>query len=163
MIMMHFKNKIFPKAPTGFEGDVDEDDLLKRHERDSRMPTIEEKPEDEIPDISTFEQIAILDKFYGSDLIKKYFVEKSLTKIINKLKDYKKNPKKLHMYNSLITCFNRGVKMSENNISKMSENDAKNKKLDYLKYLVETIVDASQNKKMKKVKNVLQKDNKDKD
>ena len=29
MIIDAFKNKIFPKVPTGFEDDVDEDELLK--------------------------------------------------------------------------------------------------------------------------------------
>ena len=73
MIIDAFKNKIFPKAPTGFEDDVDEDELLKRHERDSRLPTIEEEPEDEIPNIDTFEQITKLEEFYVPDLINKYF------------------------------------------------------------------------------------------
>ena len=57
MIIDAFKNKIFPKAPTGFEDDVDEDELLKRHERDSRRPIIEEEPEDEKPNIDTFDQV----------------------------------------------------------------------------------------------------------
>ena len=91
MIIDAFKNKIFPKAPTGFEDDVDENELLKkRHEEDSRLPTIEEEPEDEISGSRTLEQIAEIDKFYGSDLINKYFIEKSLTEIIHKLKDYQR-------------------------------------------------------------------------
>ena len=49
MIINAFKNKIFPKAPTSFEDDADEDELLKkRHEEDSRLPTIEKEPEGEI-------------------------------------------------------------------------------------------------------------------
>ena len=80
MIICAFKNKIFSKAPTGFEDDVDEDELLKRHERDSRLSTIEEEPDDEIPNISTLEQITELDKFYGRDLIYKYFPENSFKK-----------------------------------------------------------------------------------
>ena len=144
MIIDAFKNKIFPMVPTGFEDDVDEDELLKRHERDSTLPTIKEKPEDEIPNISTLEQITELDKFYGSDLIYKYFLENSLIKIIRKLKDYKKSPEKLQMYNTLITRLNIGLERLENYINNMSEDEVENKKLDYLRHLVKKIVDASQ-------------------
>ena len=93
MIIDAFKNKIFPMVPTGFSEDEepprDED---KDEEKDGRLPTIkeEEEPEDEIPNVSTFEQITELDKFYGRDLIYEYFLENSLIKIIKKLKDYKK-------------------------------------------------------------------------
>ena len=66
------------------------------------------------------------------------------------------------MYNVLITRLNIGLERLENDIKNMFENDVKNKKLDYLKDLVRSIVDTSQ-KKMKKVKNLLQKDKKDKD
>ena len=68
-------------------------------------------------------------------------MEKSLSEIINKLKDYRKNPEKLQRYNSLITRLNIGLERLENDISNMSENDVENKKLDYLKDLVKTIVD----------------------
>ena len=68
-------------------------------------------------------------------------MEKSLSEIINKLKDYTKNPEKLQRYNSLITRLNIGLERLENDISNMSENDVENKKLDYLKDLVKTIVD----------------------
>ena len=82
MIIDEFKNKIFPKACTGFEDDVDEYGLLKKRlEKDSKLPTIGEKPEDEILHFS-LEQITILDKFYGSNLISKYFMEKYLVEII---------------------------------------------------------------------------------
>ena len=100
MIIDAFKNKVFPKISTGFEDDVDEEELLKRHRdkinrlpsKKSELPTIPEESsesegEDKIPDISILEQIAELDKFYGSDLINKYFIENSLIKFINKLKD----------------------------------------------------------------------------
>ena len=93
MIIDAFKNKIFPMVPPGFSEDEepprDED---KEEKKDGRLPTIkkEEKPEDEIPNISTSEQITELDKFYGRDLIYEYFLENSLSKIIKKLKDYKK-------------------------------------------------------------------------
>ena len=49
MIIGAFKNKIFSKPPTGFEDDVDEDELLKRpQEKDGRLPTTEEEPEDTV-------------------------------------------------------------------------------------------------------------------
>ena len=127
MITDAFKNKIFPKKPTGFEDDIDEDELLKSHKRDSRLPTIEQKPEDEIPNISTSEQITELDKFYGRDLIYKYFLENSLIKILKKLKGYKKNPEKLHMYNTLITRLNIGLESLENDMNNMSEDEVDNK------------------------------------
>ena len=66
------------------------------------------------------------------------------------------------MYNGLITHLNIGVKRLESDIKNMSEDDVKNRRLNYFKDLVETTVNASQ-KQMKKVKNLLQKDKKDKD
>ena len=82
--------KIFPMVPTGFEDDVDEDELLKkRQEENGKLPTIEQEPEDEIPDTSTLEQMARLDKIYAP-LTSRYFMEKSLIGIMNKLKNYKK-------------------------------------------------------------------------
>ena len=88
MIIDAFKNKIFPLVPTGFEDDVDEDELLKkRHEKDSKLPTIEEEPEDRLrTPKETPEQINELDKIYGPDLIKYYFMENSLIKIMRKIK-----------------------------------------------------------------------------
>ena len=143
MIIDAFKNKIFPKAPSGFEDDVDEDELLKRQERDSRLSTIEEEPKDEMPDISTLEQITGLDKFYGCDLIYKYFLKNSLIKIMKKLKDYKKNPKKFRMCNTLITRLNTGLKRLENDTKNMSEDKVEEKKhLDHLKNPVRAIVEA---------------------
>ena len=142
MIIDAFKNKIFPMVPTGFSEDEkpprDED---KEEKKDGRLPTIkeEEEPEDEIPNISTFEQITELDKFYGRDLIYEYFLENSLIKIIKKLKDYKKNPKKLQMCNNLITRLNIGLKRLENDINNMSQNEVENKVLDYLRDLVRKI------------------------
>ena len=51
------------------------------------------------------------------------------------------------MYNGLIiTCLNIGLKRLENDIKNMSEDEVKNRRLNYLKDLVETIVNASQKK-----------------
>ena len=85
MIIDVFKNKIFPRVPTGFsEDDVDEDELLKKHqEEDGKLPTIEEEPEDEIPNTTTSEQMSRLDKIYAP-LIRRYFTENSLIKIMKK-------------------------------------------------------------------------------
>ena len=48
MITDTFENKKFSMDPTGFEDDVDEDELLKkRQEEDGRLPTIEEVPKNE--------------------------------------------------------------------------------------------------------------------
>ena len=65
--------------------------MMKKHQemkikrkKDDRLPTIKEEEEPVKPK----EQIAELDKFYGRDLIYKYFFENYLTKIINKLKNY---------------------------------------------------------------------------
>ena len=109
MIIDAFKNKIFPMVPTGFSEEEEE--------------PIEEEPKEEVS-----EQITELDKFYSRDLIYKYFLENSLIKIMNKLKDYKKNPEKLQMYNTLITRLNTGLKRLENDIKNMSEDE-----VDYLK------------------------------
>ena len=143
MIIDAFKNKIFPMVPTGFsEDDVDEDELLKkRREEDGKLPTIEEELEDEIPDTSTSEQMSRLDKIYAP-LIRKYFMENSLIKIMKKLREYKENPAKLQMYNNLMVHLNIGL---ENDIKNMSEDKVQEKKhLDYLKSLVRAIIDAGQ-------------------
>ena len=88
MIIDAFENKVFPMVPTGFsEDDVDEEELLKkRQEEDAKLPTIEEEPE--YTD-NTLEQISRLDKIYAP-LIRRYFMENSLIKIMKKLKDLKK-------------------------------------------------------------------------
>ena len=86
MIIISFKDKLFPLSdPSNYLHYTEGDSL----ESDSANEKLSES-EDKIPDISTFEQITRLDKFYGSDLINKYFIENSLIKIINKLKGYKK-------------------------------------------------------------------------
>ena len=146
MIIVAFKNKIFSKPPTGFEDDVDEDELLKRpQEKDGRLPTIEEEPEDAD---NTLEQLKDLDKIYAP-LIKRYFMENSLIKIMNKLKKYKENPEKLQMYNDLVTRFNIGLERLENGIQNMPEDRvAVKKRLDCLKDLVRNIVDVNQKDNM---------------
>ena len=94
MIIDAFKDKIFPLAPSGFDQDEDEEE----DKMDSRLPAIEE----EEPKEDAFEQITLLDKFYGADLINKYFKNKSLTGIINHLKNYRKNSETRQEYNNLM-------------------------------------------------------------
>ena len=77
MIIDAFKNKLFQF----YSGNYYEEFKEKSSESEG---------EDKIPDISTLEQITGLGKFYGSNLINKYFLENLLTKIIKKLKVYKK-------------------------------------------------------------------------
>ena len=84
-----------------------------------------------------------MDKIFAP-LIRAYFIENSLIKIMNKLKKYKEDPKKRQMYNNLITRLNVGLQMLENDIKNMSEDEVENKKLGYLKGLVRKIVDANQ-------------------
>ena len=79
MIINAFKNKLFPFYSGNYYEEFKEE-------------SSESEGEDKIPDISTFEQIAGLDKFYGPNLINKYFLKNSLIKIIDKLKDYRKDP-----------------------------------------------------------------------
>ena len=76
MIIDAFKNKIFPKAPTGFEDEESRRDEDKEEKKDDRLPTIqeEEEPIEEEPKEEVSEQITELDKFYGRDLIYKYFL-----------------------------------------------------------------------------------------
>ena len=83
MIINAFKNEIFPMAPTGFEDDVDEDELLrKRHEKDRRLSTIEEEgPEDEL-----YKEIFNVDNKLDSALIRKYFNKGSVLELFNSLR-----------------------------------------------------------------------------
>ena len=147
MIINAFKNKIFPMVSTGFsEDDVDEDELFKkRQEENGKLTTIEEELEGEIPDTSTSEHMSRLDKIYAP-LIRRYFMENSLTKIMKKFKKYRENPEKLQMYTTLMDRLNIGLERIKNDIKNMSEDKVEEKKhLDYLKNLVRAIVDATKN------------------
>ena len=124
MTIEAFKNKIFPLVPSGFDEDEDEDEDKK----DSRLPTIEEEPEE-----NAFEQTTRLDKFYGADLINKYFKNKSLTEIINQLRKLQKNPETGQEYNNLMVCLIIGLNKLDSDIRNMSEDEVRNKRLDYLK------------------------------
>ena len=85
-----------------------------------------------------------LDKIYAP-LIRRYFRENSLIKIMKKLKKYEENSEKLKMYNNLMVHLNIGLERIENGIKSMSEDKVEEKQhLDYLKNLVTAIVDAGQ-------------------
>ena len=72
MIINTFKNKLFPFYSGNYYEEFKEE-------------SSESEGEDKIPDISTLEQMARLDKIYAP-LTSRYFMEKSLIGIMNKLK-----------------------------------------------------------------------------
>ena len=86
----------------------------------------------------------MLEKFYGPDLINKYFIKKSLVEIINTLKNYGKIPKTCQEYIYLIVHLIIGLRKLDSDIGNMSEDEVKNKRLRYLKDLVRKIVDTNQ-------------------
>ena len=86
----------------------------------------------------------MLEKFYGPDLINKYFNKKSLIEILNKLKDYRKDPKTFQKYNNLMVHLIIGLRKLEKDIRNMSEDEVENKRLSYLNNLVRTIIDTNQ-------------------
>ena len=47
MIIDAFKNKIFPRSSTNFEGDLDEDEFSKKRDKEGRIPTLQEVAEPE--------------------------------------------------------------------------------------------------------------------
>ena len=131
MIINVFKNTLFPFYSGNYYEEFKEE-------------SSESEDEDKIPDISTLEQMARLDKIYVP-LTSRNFMEKSLTVIMNKLKNYKENPEKLQMYDNLMVRLNIGLERIESDIKNMSEDKVEKKKhLDYLKNLVRAIVDAGQ-------------------
>ena len=103
MIVRAFKNKIFPFYSGNYYEELEEESSEGENKESS-------KSEDKIPDISTSEQITMLDKFYGPDLISKYFKEESLTEILNQLGNYRKNPKTFQKYNNLMAHLIFGLK-----------------------------------------------------
>ena len=92
----------------------------------------------------TLEKIIRLDKFYGPRLINKYFRRNSLKKILNQLKKYKNDPKALNKYNNIVSNLIVGLKKLQKDINDMPKDEVENKKLGYLKNLIENIVDVNQ-------------------
>ena len=89
MIIDAFKNEIFPMTPTGFEGDADKNEVLKRHRdkvnrfpsKKSQLPTTKEDSTADDLDkmyISNADDLDKLlldaEKYLDTDLIKKYFL-----------------------------------------------------------------------------------------
>ena len=76
MIINAFKNEIFPAASTGFEEDVDEDELLKICCYENRLPTRygEDQTRNDIKEGNKFGKVLTeLDKNLHPNLIEKYF------------------------------------------------------------------------------------------
>ena len=86
----------------------------------------------------------MLDKFYGPDLIDKYFNKKSLIEIINTLKDHRKDPKTSQKYNNLMITLIITLRKLDGDIKNISEDEVENRRLNYLKDLVRTIIDTNQ-------------------
>ena len=137
MIVSAFKNKILPFYSGNYYEELEE----KSSEDENKESP---KSEDKIPDISTSEQIIMLDKFYGRYLVSKFFKEKSLIEILNKLKDYRKNTKTFQKYNNLMTHLVFGLEKLEKDIRNMFEDELQNRRLNYLKDLVRTIIGTNQ-------------------
>ena len=137
MIINAFKNKLFPLYSGNYYEEFKEESSESEGEN--------EEPEDKMPDINTSEQINMLDKFYGSDSINEYFKEKSLAEIINQLNNCRENPETQQEYNNLMVHLIIGLRKLDSGIRNLFKKDVKNKRLDYLKDLVRSIVDANQN------------------
>ena len=137
MTINAFKNKLFPFYSGNYYEELEEESSEGENEESPES-------EDKIPDISTSEKISELDKFYGPDLINKYFNKKSLVEIINTLKDYIKDPKTRQKYINFMVHLTIGLSKLENDIRNMSEDKLENERLNYLKDLVRKIVDANQ-------------------
>ena len=86
----------------------------------------------------------MLDNFFGPDLVSKFFFEKSLIEILNKLKDYRKNTKTFQKYNNLMTHLIFGLKKLKKDLRNMFEDEVQNRRLNYLKDLVRTIIGTNQ-------------------
>ena len=63
---------------------------------------------------------------------------------MDKLKNYRNNPKTFQIFNDFIDRLNIGLKRLENDIKNMSEDEVGNKTLNYLRDVVRTIVDGTQ-------------------
>ena len=98
MVIKTFKNGIFPLVPTGFEGDVDEEEVLKRHRdkinrlpsKKSELPTIQEDfTADDldkmyIGNADDLDKLLLdTDKYLDPDLMKKNFQQDFKKKYLN--------------------------------------------------------------------------------
>ena len=107
MIIDTIKNKIFQIAPTGFEGDADEEEVLKRHRdkinrlssKKSEIPTIQERKKDftandldklYIGNADDLDKLLLdTEKHLDPDLIENYFLDTSSKNISEFLKHKK--------------------------------------------------------------------------
>ena len=138
IIIQVFKNKISLFYSGNYYEELEEESSEGKNKESSES-------EDKIPDISTSEQITMLDKFFGPDLISKYFKEKSLIEILNQLKEYRNNCKTFQKYNNLMTHLIFGLRKLNRDRRNMSEYEVENRRLNYLKDLVRTIIDTTKN------------------
>ena len=140
MIINAFKKKLFPLAfGNYYEEFQEESSEIEDREESLESEDREESKED-------FRQrIDKLGKCYGPDLINKYFKSKSLKEIIDQLKNYRKDPKTQNKYHMFMINLVFGLNKLDIDIKNMSKNEVKNKRLDYLKDFVRSIVDANQN------------------
>ena len=124
--------KIFPAVPTGFEDDVDKDELLKRHERNSRLPTIKEE--------EALEKIAAIDGILEPGLVKKYFKNDSLIYMFEQLRSLVKNQSKISTKKIKMSLIKAGLETLKNDMKNMSENEIRNKRLNLLSNFIEEVL-----------------------
>ena len=120
MIINTFKNELFPLYSGNYYEEFKEESSESEGE--------DEKAEHKTLDIDTSEQITMLYKFHGPDLIDKYFNKKSLIEIINTLKDYRKDPKTHQKYINLMTILFIGLNKLRKDMENMPEDEVKKQK-----------------------------------
>ena len=74
-------------TPTGFEEDVNKNELLRIHRDENRLPTIYEEDEPESDGNKFDEALTELYKVLAPGLIKKYFGKDSLREMAKQLKN----------------------------------------------------------------------------
>ena len=131
-------------VPTGFSEDEESSESEARDESSESEDKEKSSESEDKEEPDAFEQIDELDKFYGPDLINKYFKNKSLKEIINQLKNYRKDSKTQNKYHMLMINLVFGLNKLDIDIRNISKDEVKNRRLNYLKDLVETIVNANQ-------------------
>ena len=115
MMIDAFENKLFPLASGNCYEKFEEESGDEEGKFDIAVGG------EDIDDKPPSEQIKELDKLYGTDLIKYYFMEKSLMQILKTLKEYRKDPKNYQIHNNLITRLNFGIERLENDINNMAK------------------------------------------
>ena len=139
MVVKAFKNKLFPLSDPSYCPHYTEDEKSSGSReskessgsektsgsKDSRPPTMQEKV---VPGIDITEQKTNINKPYQS-LVCKYFLERPLFEIMEKIKKYKEEPSDLQLYNFLIDCLDIGLKKIKDDIKNLPEDKAKEKRI----------------------------------